>query len=175
MENLEWKAVFYNDLETNIEVTKCGRVRKVRKNWYGNHTSKYGEVDFSKLKLHPKGYKYLGIQIKGLKHKTVQVQQLVAAAFLNYKWQGWKLVVDHIDSNKENNSLDNLRIVTNRENVSKEKTLKKGLPTGVYFIKDIKRYRTLIQINGKLKHLGFYNTIEEASEAYQNKLKEITV
>ena len=33
MENLEWYPVYYNALETNVEVTKCGRVRRIKKEW----------------------------------------------------------------------------------------------------------------------------------------------
>lgn len=178
MEKLNWVPVFYNGIETNVEVTRCGRVRKVKKEWYG--FSKmctnlyYGEIDFSKLKPHPQGYKIISIQVKNLgKKKTTGVHQLIAATFLNYIWQGHKLVVDHIDSNKLNNHLDNLRLITARENVSKEKSIKSGLPVGVCFCKQTKKYSCEIQINGKKNHLGRYNTIEEASNAYQNKLKSL--
>ena len=83
--------------------------------------------------------------------------------------------MDHIDSDKLNNNVNNLRLVTNRENVSKERTFKSGLPTGVYFHKRNKKYESQIRINGKKKYLGSFNTIEEASNAYQNKLKEISI
>ena len=174
MKNIEWKKVFYNGLETNIEVTKCARVRKVSKDWYGNHlNSKIGEIDFTKLKLRLDGYYQVGIQIKGLKAKTVKVHQLIAAAFLGYKFQGFKLVVDHIDSNKQNNNLNNLQIITQRENSSKEKTLKSGLPVGVYYWKKTNRYQCKIYINKKSIFLGYYDTPEEASKVYKNILKTI--
>jgi hypothetical protein len=166
MEN--WKKVFYNGRETNIEVTKCGRVRKVEKIWYGNHTSKYGEVDFTKLKLHPNGYKHITIQIFCQHQKTVKVHQLIAAAFLGYQFNGNKLVVDHIDSNKLNNHLDNLRIIENIENTLKERVKKSGLPLGVFKVNN--KYKAQKCINGKLLYLGLFNTIEEASIAYEKKL-----
>ena len=174
MEKLEWHPVFYNGLETNVEVTRCGRVRRVKVDWMKRNTS-IGEVNFSKLKLHPQGYKIIGIQIKDLKPKTIQIQQLVAASFLGYNFNGHKLVVDHKDDNKLNNHIDNLQIITQRENNSKERTLKSGLPVGVCFRKDINKYRSQIYLNGKIKYLGCYNTSEEASNAYQNKLKEISI
>ena len=174
MENLEWYPVLYNRLETNIEVTRCGRVRRVKKEWLNATLKKFkiGEVDFDKLKL-GRGYKIVGVQIKGLKAKTARVQQLVASVFLGYKFQGHKLVVDHIDSNKLNNNLNNLRLISNRENLSKERTIKSGLPTGVSFYKPNKKYRATIVINNKQNYLGYFKTPEEASEAYQNKLNSI--
>lgn len=175
MENLEWYPVYYNGLETNVEVTKTGRVRKVKVDWYGNTRGAYqikiGEVDFSNLEL-SRGYKCLKIQIKGLKAKTQQVHRLIASAFLGYKFQGNKIVVDHIDSNKLNNDLQNLRIITARENSSKERTIKSGLPVGVVFLKNQNVYQSQILINKKRYYLGRYKTIEEASNAYQNKLKQ---
>jgi hypothetical protein len=174
-EDLKWFLVFYNGLETNIEVTECGRVRRVPKDWYGfsKHSApKYGEVDFSKLKLN-KGYKQIGIQIQGLKPINVFVHQLVASVFHNYVWQGHKLVVDHIDSNPLNNHKDNLRVITSRENTAKEHLLKTGLPTGVHYNKKERKYRAQIIINNKNHFLGRFDTPKEASEAYQNKLKTL--
>jgi hypothetical protein len=171
MNNLEWYPVYYNGLETNLEVTKCGRVKRIRVDWMKRKTP-IGEVDLNKLK-HTFGYKNIGIQIKNDKQKKVQIQQLIASAFLDYKWNGNTLVVDHIDSNKENNNLENLRVITNRENCSKERTIKSGLPVGVSYWKRDNNYFSRIYINKKSIHLGYFKTIQEASNAYQNKLKEI--
>ena len=172
MKENKWFPVFYNGLETNIEVTECGRVKRLKVDWMKNKT-KSGEIDFTKLKLHKKNYQHIGIQIKGLKPKTVFVHQLVASAFHNYKFEGHKIVVDHIDSNTLNNHKDNLRIVTNRENTSKEKTIKSGLPIGVCFDKRASKYSSNIKIKGKTVFLGRFETLEEASNAYQKKLKTI--
>ena len=174
MENLEWYPVFYNSLETNVEVTKCGRIRKIPKDWYGNgngsYKIKYGEITLNNIKLN-KGYMQIGIQIKDLPQRMVGLHQLIASVFLGYKFQGNKNVIDHIDSNKLNNHIDNLRIITNRENSSKEKTIKSCLPVGVCFNKKAKKYVSRIFINGKNIHLGYFNTIEEASLVYDYNLK----
>lgn len=179
MENLEWYPVFYNGLETNIEVTKCGKAKKVPKDWYAiskmSTNANYGIIDFTKLKPNHKGYKRVGIQIKGLKPKTVQLHQLVAAAFLNYKWQGMLMVVDHIDNNNVNNHVSNLQVITNRQNSSKEKTIKSGLPVGVCFVKERNKYISQIRINKKQVYLGYFKTPEEASNAYQEKLKSLLI
>jgi hypothetical protein len=166
---MEWTKVYYNGLETNIEVTKCSKVRRVRKDWEKLKT-KTGEVDYLKRKTHKNGYLAITIKIKDNNSRACQIQQLIAAAFLGYKWNGHKLVVDHIDSNPLNNNLYNLRIITQRENSSKERTLKSGLPVGVNWNKLKNKYQTRIVINKKRYHLGYYNTIEEASQAYINKL-----
>jgi hypothetical protein len=174
MENLEWKTVYYNDLETNVEVTKCGRVRRIKTSFYGNYNKycKTGEVNFNELKL-SKGYLCLGIKIKSYGFRTCQVQQLIAAAFLDYNWNGHKNVVMHLDDNPKNNILSNLKIGTTRDNFPNKISLKNGLPKGVTFISKSKKYRSAIRFNNKKIHLGCFNTIEEASNAYQEKLKSL--
>lgn len=169
---MEWTKVYYNGLETNVEVTKCARVRKIRTDWELNQT-KIGEVDLNKRKAN-KGYKSVNIKIKYNKLLTVQVHQLVAAAFLCYKFNGYENVVDHIDNNPLNNNINNLRVVTQREN-NKERTAKSGLPIGVSFDKSRNKFKAQIQINGKNKFLGRFKTIQEASKCYQYKLKEISI
>ena len=51
------------------------------------------------------------------------MHQLVAMAFLGYKRDGKNLteVVDHIDGDSLNNNLNNLQIITQKENVNKGK------------------------------------------------------
>jgi hypothetical protein len=104
-----------------------------------------------------------------------RVHQLVAIVFLNHKPCGHKLVIDHIDSNSLNNNLNNLRLVTNRENTSKEKTIKKGLPACVYLHKPNNKYRVRIRINGKNTHLGYFKNILDAENAYFKKLNKIKI
>lgn len=177
MKNLEWKPFYYNGLETNIEVTKCGRIKKIPKEWYGKGSGSnmvfYGEITNEKIEISIKNYKQVFVQISGLKPKRIPIHQILASVFLGYKFQGHKMVIDHIDSNTLNNSISNLRIVSQRENCSKERVIKSGLPVGVHYRKDLKKYRAKIRINGKQLCLGLYKTIEEASNAYQEKLKQI--
>lgn len=177
MESLEWYPVFYNGIETNVEVTKCGKIRKIKVDWYGKNSGsykiKYGEVNFNEMKL-SFGYESVKIQVKELKPKTVQVHQLVAAAFLGYKFESGKKVVDHIDSDKRNNSIYNLKVVSPRENLSKERTIKSGLPVGVCKHGKSNKFKSQIYFNKKNMYLGLFNTIQEASNAYQQKLKSLT-
>lgn len=175
---MEWYPVFYNGLETNVEVTRCAKVRKVKKDWYGFSkrctNATYGEVDFSKLKLNKHGYMRLKIQIKGKEREMVFLHQLVASAFLGYKFGNFpNEVVDHIDNNPLNNNSYNLQIISQRANCSRLKTEKSGLPVGVRWHKASKKYQTRIYINKKQISLGYYDNIEDASNAYQIKLKSL--
>lgn len=81
--------------------------------------------------------------------------------------------VDHEDRNPLNNSIDNLRWVTrSQQNMNRGifSNNKSGF-TGVYLHGS--KYQAEIRINGKIKHLGSYDTPEEASavrEAEATKL-----
>lgn len=167
---MEWTKVLYNGLETNVEVTRCGKVKRIKKEWMNNN-SKNEEIDLSKIKPLPRGYIYIRINIKNIGSKKVYVHQLMALAFLNHNIDKFKIVVDHIDSNKQNNHIDNLRLLTNRENSSREVVGKSGLPCGVR--KSGNKYTAYIRIGNTRPCLGLFNTIEEASQAYQNKLKTL--
>ena len=105
--------------------------------------------------------------------KTMPIHQLVAMAFLNHIPCGYKLVVDHLNDIKTDNRIENLQIVTQRENACKTQGKYSSKYKGVSWFKQINKWRADIFINGKNNYLGRFDTEEEASEAYQNKLKEI--
>lgn len=76
--------------------------------------------------------------------------------------------VDHIDGNKLNNSLDNLRFATrsqNNANVKRRRDNQSGYK-GVNWMKKPGKWRAEITINKKNKHIGLYHTKEEAYSAY---------
>jgi hypothetical protein len=121
-----------------------------------------------KKTIYSNGYVIATLNNYGKKEKK-SVHQLVAMAFLNHKPNGFKLVVDHINNIKTDNRLENLQIITNRENSSKKQ---KGTSkyTGVSFSVKSKKWASAIFLNGKSIFLGQYLTEKEASIAYQNKL-----
>ncbi len=104
--------------------------------------------------------------------KTKQVHQLVAIAFLNHIPCGHKMVINHKDFNKLNNHVDNLEIVTNRENTNLKHIKSSSGYIGVYLFKRDSKWYARILIKGKRIHLGVFNNEYDANLAYQNKLKE---
>lgn len=174
MDNIEWHPFFYNGLETNFEVTEFGKLRRIQKEWHGNGKGKskihYGEIDETILVLNNSGYRCIRVAIKGNGSKSIFIHQIVSSVFHGYVFNSRKYVVDHIDSNKLNNTKSNLRIITYRENCSKEKVIKSNLPVGVYWNKQGKKYRTHIRIGKERFHLGYFTNADEASQAYQKAL-----
>ena len=117
--------------------------------------------------------KYMSVSLhKDKKGKQKLIHTLIAESFLNHKPNGHKLVVDHINNNPLDNRLENIQIITNRENSSKDKINRTGF-TGVYYEAANKNYRSRIKIDGKLIHLGTFDCKHKANDAYQNKLKSL--
>jgi hypothetical protein len=115
---------------------------------------------------------YLRINLyKNKKLKTIKVHQLVAMAFLGHKPNGFILVVDHIDNNPLNNNVENLQLVSNRVNTSKDKKNKTSKHTGVCFKNANKKWLANIRKDGKKIHLGYFNCETKAFLAYQLALK----
>jgi hypothetical protein len=147
----------------NYQVSNLGRVKSLNY----NRTNK---SQLLKPNINQGGYSFVILSNNSNKKKYL-IHQLVAITFLNYKPNGNKIVIDHINSDSLDNRLENLRIVSGRENHSKERTLKSGLPVGVSFKKSNEKYLSQIRIKGKKIYIGQFSTIEEASEAYQKVLQ----
>ena len=83
------------------------------------------------------------------------------------------LEIDHINGNKLDNRIENLRVVSHRKNGQNMKVHRDGQLVGCYYHKRVKRYVSKIQINSKLIHVGYYETEQEAHEAYKIACKHI--
>lgn len=142
--------------------------------------SNFGRVKSLKLKkekILKHGFDRYGYAIFNLckdgKCKTTYIHQLVAISFLNHIKCGYKLVINHKDLNKLNNHIDNLEIVTARYNNSHKGKKHSSIYTGVCWDKYANKWKSGIRINGKSKHIGYFNNEYDAHIAYQNKLKEL--
>ena len=75
--------------------------------------------------------------------------------------------IDHINGNKKDNRLENLRDVSLIENARNKKIYKNNTSgtLGVSFDKRGQNYLARIMVNGKSKHLGYFKNKEEAIAA----------
>ena len=69
--------------------------------------------------------------------------------------------IDHIDQCKNNNNIENLRVVNHSQNQQN-----KSITKGYYWNKKICKYKAQIMINNKKIHLGLHDTPEQARAAY---------
>jgi hypothetical protein len=104
--------------------------------------------------------------------KNLQMSRLIGLAFLpNPK----KLpTIDHIDRNKENNRLTNLRWASYTLQMHNTLRKKRGLPHGIdYYQKRVGKYRARICKDGTQYSLGYFTTVAEAQRAYEAKEREL--
>ena len=161
MEQEIWKDVIGFEF---YQVSNLGRVKsnrfkkeKILKSAIGNH-----------------GYLLVSIY-KDKKRYSRTVHQIVAESFLNHKPCGSKVVVDHIDNNRLNNIVENLRLVSTRENTSKKNTNTSSKYIGVVWHKRHKKWMSAIMVNGFKKYLGYFNTEIDAYNAYCDELNKINI
>ncbi len=86
-----------------------------------------------------------------------------------------KLQVDHINMNKLDNRLLNLRPCTdgqNKLNRAKYSNNTSGYK-GVEYISKTGKYRARVRINGLYHHAGMFKTVVEAAKAYNEKAKTL--
>jgi len=158
------RALNYADIKDlfRLEVDAQGNPTLYRKNWSNNgkwknkgewlevqcpnrHSSGYTEVVW-----YPNGDKYLkrGAFYHGLCVSLYTKRDIHEDRF-----------VDHIDRDRTNNNLNNLRIVTARENSQNRARL-------VGYCYSRGKYVSHIKINNKQFRLGSFGTLEEAQQRY---------
>jgi len=70
--------------------------------------------------------------------------------------------IDHINHNRTDNRIENLRVVTNRENHQNRAIKNKSGHTGVTLDDKKNRWKSQVSILGKTRCIGTYKTVEEA-------------
>lgn len=101
--------------------------------------------------------------------KRFQIHRLVALAFIPNP-EG-KLEIDHINNDPSNNNLTNLRWATHRENGRNTRIPSNNTSgiKGVSWYKSQGKWLAQILVDGIQIHIGYYNTIEEATLARQTR------
>jgi len=114
------------------------------------------------------GYGYRKVRFKGKLHLVHRV----IWAIHHDEWPNGE--IDHINGIKDDNRIENLRLVTSQQN--KANTGIRSHNTsgfrGVSYYKRIDKYRATIGVDGNHIHLGYYPTPEEASRVYKETTKE---
>lgn len=167
----EWKDV--KGYEGFYQVSNKGRVKALsRKVKYKNSFKTLKEKN-RKLTVDSRGYLTVNLCREGVA-KTAKVHKLVAIAFLNHTPCGYDLVVDHIDFNKTNNNVYNLRLVTARENANMKHLPSSSKYVGVCLVKNKnKKWFAYITKGKKRINIGYFKNEYDAHLAYQEKLREI--
>ncbi len=109
---------------------------------------------------------YVAVKVAG----TFYYIHRLAWFYTHGEWP--EIAIDHIDGNRSNNAISNLRLATHSQNAARKKTKRhvapaRGvMPQGPGFV-------ARIYMNGKRHYLGYFKTVAAASAAYEAKAKEI--
>lgn len=123
-----WKPVPIDGLRERYEVSNLGEVRRVRgkiltRNRWGEHYRTYEEHKLVP-QLSASGYIVIGLRPPGgEKFRHFSIHRLVALAFIPNPTN--RPCIDHIDGDRQNNRVDNLRWCTLKENVNNPITLQR--------------------------------------------------
>lgn len=135
-------------------------------------TALVDDEDFELLSKHKWGvlitgrnkiYARRGITVRG-KKIAILMHRIILNVPIDFQ-------VDHINGNSLDNRKENLRICTSQQNSMNRKNTK-SLAKGVRFRKDHKKFQARIVLNGKEKHLGYFNSCDEAAKAYNKAALE---
>ena len=150
---------------------------KIIKDFENYSVSNYGNIINNKTVriLKPgitNGYYNVILRSDG-KSYTKKIHKLVAEYFIANPYN--KNCVDHVDNNKLNNNINNLRWATYQENQMNRQLNSNNTSNykGVIFYKPSNKWRAQIQIDGKMKTLGLFENIEDAINARVKKVKEV--
>jgi hypothetical protein len=139
----------------------------------GNVVScKFGKTKFISQHIVKGGYNQVTLFADNGKKRLFRVHQLVAKEFLGHIINGMRSVIDHIDGNKKNNNVSNIRITSQRVNSIGRKNPSSKYK-GVSFYKNYNKWCAKIYIDGKENNLGYFLNEEDAAKAYQDALSKI--
>lgn len=126
---------------------------------------------FLKQRNDTKGYVIVTISKDGIR-KDYRLHRLIAEHFIDNPDN--LPIIDHIDGNKSNNEISNLRWATQQTNCQNRKKRENttSIFKGVYFYKPTKKWKSNIKINSKSIHIGYFDTEIEAAFAYNEYLIE---
>ena len=156
MENEIWKTI---EDYPKYKISNFGRVKSFCKS---------PEII---LKSAVNGSGYLHVRLKNdLGYKTVRVHKLVAVYFLYHVPKKDNLVVNHKNFIRTDNRVENLELISQRENSNQKHLKSSSKYVGVSYIKKTKKWRASIKINSKTICLGFYDLEEDASKKYKYAL-----
>jgi len=109
------------------------------------------------------GYIYISFLLGG-KHRKFGAHRL---AWLYVYGEFPKEQLDHINHDRLDNRISNLREVTQRENLRNRSMPKNNTSgyNGVHFRKDTKKYQAKVKVDGRTIHLGYFKKAEDAGQA----------
>ena len=117
----------------------------------------------------PNSKGYLTVKVD---NKTYRAHRL---AWLMFHGSLPELFIDHVNGDKLDNRICNLRAATNSENQQNKLRARRDSLSGLLgvYTHENGRWRSSIKVDGKQKHLGCFDTPEEAHSVYLKAKAEL--
>lgn len=139
--------LFYNNTSGHFTWSKCKRGNQIRVGDRAGHISK--------------AHGYETIKINGRNYKSHRL------VFLYVDGRMPDGEVDHINQNRSDNRLENLRIVTTQDNLKNKGIMKNNSSgyNGIIWEKERDKFRVRISVNKKNVHIGRFKCLVDAVTA----------
>jgi hypothetical protein len=161
-----WTPVYSICPDTGLRVCKIFNYLLAREDGLVkniNPKGKYANPNWNDGCNRGSGYRAIAI-----KKTMYNIHRLIAMSFLeNFDAS---LRVDHIDGNKRNNSIKNLRMACIRQNAQNQKRHREGRLVGASYNATNGKWRSLVGHQSKIIHLGYFDTEILAHESYKKAL-----
>ena len=168
MEKEIWKDI--EGYEGIYQVSNLGRIKSLEREEITNGAVKRRIRKEKILCPHPNGEGYPSVVLsKNGRMKTFKVHRLVAEAFIPNPEN--KPFIDHINRNKTNNTINNLRWCTGKENMSNPLT--KEHLSKTFKELGFKRSKKVLQLDKNGKVFRLWNNARAASEDLKIDSKSI--
>lgn len=168
-----WKDI--PGYEKLYQVSNIGRIKSLKRFIVRGNNGWICKESILTNKFDNHGYYFISLS-KNRTKRQFFIHKLVLMAFTGYNSNGrYDKVIDHINNIKTDNRLENLQIITQRENTSKDKfrinTTSKYI--GVYWNKHAKQWAARITVNKEKIYLGYFKNEYDAYLAYKKELNKI--
>lgn len=129
--------------------------------WRKEYVDTYGRIQGGLIKnvANTKGYCRVGF-----KGRLIYYHRIVRILLQGHIEDG--KVIDHADGDKVNNDFSNLIPKDLRGNNQNRRKHREEKPPGITWNKQAGKWRAQITVDGKNKHLGYFDTALEAFDAY---------
>lgn len=148
----------YNKIKNIYKLTKdCAEIIITRRNG-----------DVYKAIIDREDYEKVCVYQWSMSHKYVATPKGILLHRLILGVTDSKQKIDHADLNTLNNRKYNLRLCNNSQNGANRKSQINNTTgyKGVRWYEKLKKWNARIRVNGQLLHLGYFETIDRAIEAY---------